>query len=380
MADSPSKADDGPHERRSAGYKSWKKKYRKMRIVFDQKMQQSEELHKREDKASATVKRLAVENDRLLDMLLEINNSPQIPPEKRIDVALKPPSDSRSPVLPLDRRQAASAERKDGAAKRLEQLLHDVPHSSYAATRDSHPASVTDLSPPDGEAHPAGFLSADDIDNYIYAVDSAMDPDGKHAALPTLAPRAHPNATPAPHPQIKNPTSVTNWLRKHAPKVFLQDGEHGPSADGGAGDDHADGHHGHGGAGGHTGGRKSRGGRGGERGGRGGTRGKRASAASRLAAERDNHSRHRGGGDWEAGMDDDRDFGSTPVSGRGKRKRDDDPGYRPGGSTSRPAKKKRKSEGGPDGTPVARRSKKDKERDRDRDAAASAPASASRDG
>lgn len=182
---------------------------------------------------------------RLLDMLLEINNSPQIPSERRIDVALKPPSDARSPVLPLDRRQAANDERKDGAAKRLEQLLHDVPHSSYAATRDSHPATVADLSAPDGEAHPASFLSADDIDNYIFAVDSAMDPDGKHAALPTLAPRAHPNATPAPHPQIKNPTSVTNWLRKHAPKVFLQDGEHGPGADAAGGDDHADGHHGH---------------------------------------------------------------------------------------------------------------------------------------
>jgi len=316
---------------------------------------------------------------RLLDMLLEINNSPQIPSERRIDVALKPPSDARSPVLPLDRRQAANDERKDGAAKRLEQLLHDVPHSSYAATRDSHPATVADLSAPDGEAHPASFLSADDIDNYIFAVDSAMDPDGKHAALPTLAPRAHPNATPAPHPQIKNPTSVTNWLRKHAPKVFLQDGEHGPGADAAGGDDHADGHHGHG-AGGHTGGRKSRGGRGGERGGRG-SRGKRASAAARHAADREYHSRHRGG-DREASADEDHDFGSTPA-GRGKRKRDDDPGYRPGGSTSRPAKKKRKSEGGgPDGsTPVARRSKKDKDRDRERDrdaAAAAASASTSR--
>ncbi|KAJ6437168.1 IEC3 subunit of the ino80 complex, chromatin re-modelling domain-containing protein [Purpureocillium lavendulum] len=375
MGDSPSKADDGPVERRSAGYKSWKKKYRKMRIVFDQKMQQSEELHKREDKASATVKRLAVENDRLLDMLLEINNSPQIPFEKRIDVALKPPSDARSPVLPLDRRQADNALRKDNASKRLEQLLDDVPHSSYAATRDSHPASVTDLSPPEGEAHPAGFLSADDIDNYIYAVDTAMDPDGKNAALPSLAPKAHPNATPAPHPQIKNPTSVTNWLRKHAPKVFLQDGEHGDGA-GAGGDDHhhGDGHHGDG-TSGRTGGRKSRGGRGGERGGRGSTRGKRGSAASRLGgADRDHHhARHRGGADREASNDEDGDFGSTPA-GRGKRKRDDDPGYRPGGSTSRPAKKKRKSEGGADGTPVGRRSKKDKEA-----AAAAAAAAASRD-
>lgn len=66
MDGSPTKAEDGvvvAAKRRSSGYKSWKKKYRKMRIVFDHKMQQGEELHKREDKASATVKRLAVENE-----------------------------------------------------------------------------------------------------------------------------------------------------------------------------------------------------------------------------------------------------------------------------------------------------------------------------
>lgn len=46
-----------------AGYKSWKKKYRKMRITFDRKMHDSEELHKQEEKASAIVKRLAIENE-----------------------------------------------------------------------------------------------------------------------------------------------------------------------------------------------------------------------------------------------------------------------------------------------------------------------------
>jgi hypothetical protein len=61
MDESPVKADDGPE--RKAGYKSWKKKYRKMRILFDQKMHEGEELHKQEAKASATVKRLAVENE-----------------------------------------------------------------------------------------------------------------------------------------------------------------------------------------------------------------------------------------------------------------------------------------------------------------------------
>jgi hypothetical protein len=46
-----------------AGYKSYKKKYRKMRIVFEQKMMDSEDIVKQEAKAQATVKRLATENE-----------------------------------------------------------------------------------------------------------------------------------------------------------------------------------------------------------------------------------------------------------------------------------------------------------------------------
>ena len=61
MDESPVKTEGATRHR--AGYKSWKKKYRKMRIVFDQKMHDGEELHKQEDKAAALVKRLAVENE-----------------------------------------------------------------------------------------------------------------------------------------------------------------------------------------------------------------------------------------------------------------------------------------------------------------------------
>ena len=59
MEDAPpieAKANDG-----KLTYKSWKKKYRKMRIKFDQKMHEGEELHQREVKAHATSKRLAIE-------------------------------------------------------------------------------------------------------------------------------------------------------------------------------------------------------------------------------------------------------------------------------------------------------------------------------
>ncbi|KAJ4133421.1 hypothetical protein NW768_005005 [Fusarium equiseti] len=329
MDESPVKTEGATRHR--AGYKSWKKKYRKMRIVFDQKMHDGEELHKQEDKAAALVKRLAVENDRLLDLLLEINNSPQIPPEKQVEVSLEPPSDSKAPVLPLDEEHEL---RKDTPRKCLEDLVTGVPHSTYSSAKETLPQIVNELKAPDGEAFPADFLSADDIDNYIYEIDMALDTDAPH--LPSLAPRAHPGNHQPSHPHLKNPTSVTNWLRKHAPKIFLQDGEaHGDADDN---------------EGGHTGGRKTRGSRG-ERGGRASTRGKRVSAAVRAAAA---------DRDVDASMDEEQDFASTPVS-RGKRKRnnEDDTGYKPRGSSTRPTKKKRKSEA--EGTPSARKSKKDKE-------------------
>ncbi|KEY72089.1 hypothetical protein S7711_00105 [Stachybotrys chartarum IBT 7711] len=330
MAESPMKLEEGA-ERHKAGYKSWKKKYRKMRITFDQKMHECEDLHKQEAKALATVKRIAVENDRLLDILLEVNNSPQIPLEKRIDLSLSPVPESTASTLPAEPKTPDS----EPKLKRLAQLLQDVPHLSYVAAKESQPSFIADLSPVDGEPYAASFLSADDIDNYIHAIDTRLESD-KH--FPTLAPDAHPESHPPAHPHLKNPTSVTNWLRKYAPKIFLQDGEgHAAAADGDDAD-HA--------ASGGTGAKKSRGGQRAERGGRAAARGKRASMGVKV--ER--------GADWDASMDDDADAGATPVP-KGKRKRDDDPGYKPRGSSSRPTKKKRKSEA--DSTPTVRKSKKE---------------------
>ncbi|KAJ3463288.1 hypothetical protein MRS44_008074 [Fusarium solani] len=318
MDEAPIKAEGGTRHR--AGYKSYKKKYRKMRIVFDQKMHDGEELHKQEDKAAA------------LPPIGHITRNQQLasnPPEKQIDLSLEPSSDPKALVLPLDRDHA---DRKEKPGKKLEDLINGVPHSSYSNAKETLPAIISELKAPEGESHPSDFLSADDIDNYIYELDTSIDPE---STIPTLAPRAHPNTHQPTNPHLKNPTSVTNWLRKHAPKIFLQDGEtHGDADDG---------------EGGHTGGRKTRGTRG-ERGGRASTRGKRVSAAARASAAADR-------GDWDASMDEDPDFASTPV-GRGKRKRnDDDTGYKPRGSSTRPSKKKRKSE--VDGTPSVRKSKKE---------------------
>lgn len=323
-------------------------------------------------------------SSRLLDLLLDVNNSGQIPPEKRIDLSIDLPSDDDALFLDIDR--PSTPPRGPTPAKSYKQLLHEVPHFRFSSAAERFPELLADLEarrdspadPAQGQSHPPSFLTADDIDNYIWELDAhlanedAATGTGKTDAvpLPTLAPLAHADR---PNPKdsqrdfaVRNPTSVYNWLRKHAPKTFLQDAEHdkdggGGKESGGGGDDHG---HGLGGGSGHGHGPGS-GRRGkGERAPRGSgvSRSKRASAA---------HIRASAAAEGLEDMDDEPGFGggggagsgggamtpSTVVAGggKGKRKRvmDDDPGYRPKGGSSRPTKKKRKSEGA-ERTPTAK--------------------------
>ncbi|KAJ4395921.1 hypothetical protein N0V93_000137 [Gnomoniopsis smithogilvyi] len=258
-ADQVKHEDGGPDVRMADAkptYKSWKKKYRKMRIKFDNLQAQNEELYQMEQRALARTKQLAIQNDRMLDLLLDTNNCAQIPTDKRYDLSLPIPSDAEEDcILPIDR------EPKSGPrpAKTLRELIQDVPHFDFAATAKLHPDAVNDLlhgiDSPAADAshqqHPPAMLTADDIDNYLWEIDNrvAREPEvygGPSEMLPTLAPLAREpqsGATPTPvaHSKagsnsqstasrdfaLRNPTSVYNWLRKHAPKTFLQDHEGG---------------------------------------------------------------------------------------------------------------------------------------------------------
>lgn len=308
---------------------------------------------------------------RLLDMLLDVNNSAQIPFEKRIDLSLDPPSDPDALCLDIDRRPSTPTPGR----KSYKKLLAEVPHSPFASARERFPDLMADLdagrdSPADpnqGMPHPPSFLMADDIDNYIFEVDlqyakrraasmaekdPGYVPDMKDLLLPTLAPvavAARDNDYNIPASMqlaprevaVRNSTSVYNWLRKNAPKTFLQDGE--AHADIAGTEDAGQDGHAKSGAAGRGGGRGSRGG-GVDRGerGRGSVRGKKTGAGRARAKEPV---------DDAMDLDDDGAGGAmTPTEskkGGGKRKRvvDDDPGYRPKGGSSRPAKKKKKSLG-----------------------------------
>lgn len=79
LADDDMKHEDGGPDVRMADakptYKSWKKKYRKMRIKFDQKMSQGEDLYQQEVKAMRKIKQLAIYNESVCPCACTINCS-----------------------------------------------------------------------------------------------------------------------------------------------------------------------------------------------------------------------------------------------------------------------------------------------------------------
>jgi hypothetical protein len=81
-------------------YKSWRKKYRKMRHVFDTQLEQNKVLFRQEHKLEGTARRLREELDELLEILLDVNQSPAIPSELRFDVRLPSQKQQQSLVPP----------------------------------------------------------------------------------------------------------------------------------------------------------------------------------------------------------------------------------------------------------------------------------------
>lgn len=234
---------------------------------------------------------------------MDINDSPQIPFDKRIDISLEDEDEDEG-----------DSDTTQKPTKSLRKLEEDVPHRSYAATIEQFPEVLEDLDPEDPLIHPTTFLTGDDIDEYLYELDSRL----KLPPKPTLAPSAIGKEIPNPAANfaLRNPTSVYNWLRRHAPKTFLQDLEKEKEKDKAKDkDDHR--HHDKDDDGGKQK-RKSS----------GPSRNKRQSAASRKEKEAES-------------MDWDDDGGYDAPAPKNKRKRDDDGGYRPKGGSSRPTKKRK---------------------------------------
>ncbi|KAH7397051.1 IEC3 subunit of the Ino80 complex, chromatin re-modelling-domain-containing protein [Phaeosphaeria sp. MPI-PUGE-AT-0046c] len=324
--------------------RSWRRKFRKMRIKFDDAMTVSNRLITDEWRAMGTARRLAEQNDQLLDMLLDINEQTRAPARLRFNLdppgtavpvaAESDPQVVRQQLHELREAAASGAIPQEEYLQRAEQLhnshairqtlrslasLEDqVPHT----TRHDLPAHALDGI--DLSEQAPGYMSPAHEEEYLAALDQVLAQPGFDPSMQEGRPIRHAASHPPLSEKdltIRNPDSVYSWLRKHQPQVFLQDKDaaHPENMS-----------------------EKSA--------------PPKANAGGRKGAKRESAV---GGGTPGPREHDDEDSVAGETGGKGRRKTggggggDDDTAYRPKGGSSRPAKRKRE-----DGDTPAPKSKK----------------------
>lgn len=313
----PRAASDAPPSEPPAkvSHKSFRRKYRKIMVNFEHKMNESTDYFHEEQKMMDVTRRLAEQTDQLLDLLEDLNSRPQIPARLRYD--LQPPEIAKAsqptqiePYTTSSAQTALKAARKrlwlgqmnlveyreleDGivASPAFKAMKSYIELRKLAPTTGLASASVVD-DPPNAYG---GILSSRQEEEYMKGLDTFLAGSSAvprpHSAKHNTARGLERSIEREKEMQLRNPVSVYNWLRKHQPQVFLQDNESHPEKE------------------------------------------KKPRPAKRTSTTLKQEP-------------DDEDSLMADVGGsasRGKRKRDDDAGYRPKGGNSR-AKRRREDTG-----------------------------------
>ncbi|MCJ1320698.1 hypothetical protein MMC15_006039 [Xylographa vitiligo] len=234
-------------------YKSYKKKYNKMRHNFKEKMKVSNSLFDEEQKAIKVARRLQEQNDQLLDLMVDVNESTGIAPHLRYDLRSPTPSESAVPGLEPDvasrktmdsggaraaleeaKHELSTGQITPDSYRQLEAALNEALHKSISLSQLSTVShTVLDDVPEDdlphdiGESSPAGYLSLDHEEEYLAILDATLEGSGSR---PIGSANSHPIRSNDRDKDValRNPVSVYNWLRKHQPQVFLQDSDSPP--------------------------------------------------------------------------------------------------------------------------------------------------------
>ncbi|KAF4555911.1 Hypothetical protein D9617_2g058760 [Elsinoe fawcettii] len=232
-APAPATSNDAPESRPK--YKSWRKKYRKMKARFDDVMKTNSTMFKEEQKLDALAKRLQEQNDELLELLLELNSSLNLPSDMRYNVNYRQEWPEKEGINSLE------------AANRVlydyHQMEHQgrVSHAQVAQTRTQLESHVAAL-----ESQPLSSLEKD----IPHTILNDADPDAANEIADPIAyftsqhesdhhdkfdltwgdplygmPAPRDKSPPVFHQmtareqerevELRNPLSVHNWLKKH---------------------------------------------------------------------------------------------------------------------------------------------------------------------
>ncbi|KAK4942458.1 hypothetical protein LTR10_017754 [Elasticomyces elasticus] len=298
--------------------KSYRRKYRKIMVTFEEKTRESTSLFKEEQRILDISQRLAEQTDQLLQLLVDLNTCPQVPPRLRYDLKPAPEQNKRDDIskeevteeeghlrLRKARYQLQTGEIDAKAYRDIESSVLAtpafIPERSYTSLLELAPSpSQNGDKTETNTGAPDMFLSTRHEEQYLHSLDAFLDGTTTNPRSHTTHSLGSRNAEKTTEReremQLRNPVSVYNWLRKHQPQVFLQDNE--PGAEKAARP---------------TGSRSSA---------------RKSVNKESLKQEPELY-------------DDDGIAIDAGSSARGKRKREDDSGYRPKGGNSRGTKRKK---------------------------------------
>ncbi|KAL9071590.1 MAG: hypothetical protein Q9161_004157 [Pseudevernia consocians] len=230
-------------------YKSYKKKFLKLRHNFKDKMRDSNRFFDEEQHAMRLARRLQEQNDQLLDLLLDVNESTKVLPHLRYDLRSPTPDPSAVPALEpdlsphgpseIESTRAALEEAKQelysgqitpAAFKAMEAELHVILNRTNSLSNLSRVQHTTlnivsaDEMPKDLlQDAPIGYMTPGHENEFLSALDTYLANLPPEAPLMLPRPFRPTDREREKDAQLHNPVSVYNWLREHRPKVFLQD-------------------------------------------------------------------------------------------------------------------------------------------------------------
>ncbi|KAB8269614.1 IEC3 subunit of the Ino80 complex, chromatin re-modelling-domain-containing protein [Aspergillus minisclerotigenes] len=229
-------------------YRSFKKKFAKLKVKFELGMRESESLIREELRIQDLSKRIQEQNDQLLEALLEFNDSIYISPDLRYD--LNAPGDDLFPPTPQrelspshnDPSLASSMLRNaktnlalglmkvehycdlENSVKRNEVFAPRMRYTSLIRIPHTLPQPEENQSENIISEHSLGFFTPEHENEYYLATDAKL---GDTSALMQLndIPEKLSFVEREREAALRNPISVYNWLRRNQPHIFLQDNE-----------------------------------------------------------------------------------------------------------------------------------------------------------
>ncbi|GAB1211132.1 hypothetical protein ATERTT37_000244 [Aspergillus terreus] len=242
----PDAPDRAPTKR---SYRSFKKKFAKLKIQFELRMKESESLIREELRIQDLSKRIQEQNDQLLEVLMEFNDSLHVPSNLRYGLGAPgdesfmstpdgPPSALHDDVTAATQRlKDAKTEMKNGRIdidryRELEEAMKRgkafAPQLEYSAlTKFPHTSPPTEeLNVPTANSleQTLGFFTPEHETEYYLAMDAKLGDEAAALQL-SRAPEKPSFAERERELALRNPISVYNWLRRNQPHIFLQDNE-----------------------------------------------------------------------------------------------------------------------------------------------------------